>query len=211
MKLQLSLWAENLSTGGHLGATPSPFAVVTVLPKSKGNGGDEPSAKPVILGKTEVLPKTQSPDWTKLFLLDDVQLGKELHLIVSIYDGESRNSDNNSNKSLGSARFEVGNILGSPGSIKAKELRGGAILVAHLESAPANVGNLTFRLRAMNLINTEGAFRKPDPFYEIQRQRQSAKNGSNVWDTVSSAVLFAVIVGQEKPQVPVVMKTLHLT
>lgn len=176
-----------------MGGPPSPFAVVTVLPKSNGNGtGDnESSNKPFILGKTEVLPKTTSPDWTKLFLLDDIHLGKEMHFIVSIYDSESRNSDNNNNsKSLGSARFEVGNILGSPGSIRAKEMRGGAILVAHLESAPANVGNVTFQLRAMDLINTEGAFRKPDPFYEIQRQRQSTKNGAKVWDTVSTYSLF---------------------
>eukprot|EP00522_Entomoneis_paludosa_P010810 CAMPEP_0172459578 /NCGR_PEP_ID=MMETSP1065-20121228/33261_1 /TAXON_ID=265537 /ORGANISM="Amphiprora paludosa, Strain CCMP125" /LENGTH=80 /DNA_ID=CAMNT_0013214315 /DNA_START=21 /DNA_END=260 /DNA_ORIENTATION=- len=71
MKLRFSLWAEDLRSQGDL------YAVVTILRDGE--------TKPEILGKTEVIAKTKSPDWTKVFLIHDFQLGEPMRLVVNIY------------------------------------------------------------------------------------------------------------------------------
>jgi Copine/C2 domain len=170
MRLQLSVWAEDLPNVSTFGA-PNPFAVVTVLHK-------EPGVKPSVVGKTEVIQKTKSPDWTKIFVLDDFELGKPTHLVVSIYDS-------NQNHPMGSSMFEVGSILGAPGNIVAKELKGGGVVAAHVEKV-TDSALLHFQLRGLGLTNTEGMgiVRKSDPFFELQRLRQSVRSGGRVWDAV---------------------------
>lgn len=172
MHLQLSIWAEDLPSVSTFG-TPSPFAVVTVLHKEEG-------VKPTILGKTEVIDKTNSPDWTKILLLQDFELGKQTHLVVSIYD-----ATNGKNHPMGSTILEVGSVLGAKGHIVAKELKAGGILVAHVEESTGS-GMLHFRLRGFKFTNTEGMgfLNKSDPFFELQRLRKSTKSGARVWDCV---------------------------
>ena len=167
MKLQLSIWAENLRKRGL--RQPDPYAVVTLMSKEAG-------AKPVALGKTETIANTVDPDWTKLFWIDNYQLGSELNFVVSIYNGEN-------NKAMGSALFEVGRILGAKGSILGKELKDqGGIVVASLESAH-DFGSLQFQLQGLDLIPTQ-RMRQPDPFFEVQRLRHSAVSGARLWDTI---------------------------
>ncbi|KAL7555611.1 hypothetical protein ACA910_011806 [Epithemia clementina (nom. ined.)] len=170
MRLQLSIWAEGLCKQGL--RQPDPFATVTILNNEKGK-------KPVLLGKTEVIANTVDPDWTKIFFIDNYNIGSEIRFVISIYNSDKRNKE----QIMGSAVFEVGQILGSKGSILGKELKDGGVVVANLESAQ-DVGFLRFQLRAVDLINTEGIMRKPDPFFELQRLRSSATTGTRVWDTV---------------------------
>jgi hypothetical protein len=173
MRLQLSIWAEDLPNASSFGGKPDPFAVVTVLHKEVG-------VKPTLLGKTEVIPNTNSPDWTKILVLEDFELGKPTHMVVSIYDGSKK-----ANTPMGTTVFEVGSVLGAKGNIIAKELKTGGILVAHLEETTGS-GMLEFQLRALQLINTEGMglMNRSDPFFELQRMRRSVTTGARVWDCV---------------------------
>jgi len=49
-----------------------------------------------------------------------------------------------------SATFEIGNILGAKGNIRAKRLRQGGILHAKVRIAPRNDSNLYIQLRGSN-------------------------------------------------------------
>jgi len=80
--------------------------------------------------------------------------------------------------------FEVGAVLGSPGSIAAKELKkGGGAVVMFVEEA-TGCGELVFQLRGLDLKNMDGLFNKSDPFFELQRLRRSVRTGARVWDCV---------------------------
>lgn len=173
MRLQLSLSAQDLPNTSLVGGVPDPFAVVTLV-KSSSNSSNNGS-KPILLGQTEVLQNTRDPDWTKLFYVEDFELGTPTNLIVSIYTEKDK-------KSLGSLLFEVGAILGAPGSRLGKQLKGShGTIIAHVEEA-TNAGTLRFQLRGLNFTNTEGAgvFNKSDPFFELQRWHKE----SRTWDTV---------------------------
>jgi hypothetical protein len=159
MRLTLSLWAENLpNTGMTGGVPPDPFAVVTVLHK-------EPGVKPTVLGHTEYIENTQSPDWTK-------------HLTIEDFEA-----------SMGSTLFEVGSILGAKGSVLAQEMKaGGGIIAVRLEERPEySAGTLAFQIRGLNLKNMDGlgfGMQKSDPYFELHRVRRSVKRNVAVWDAV---------------------------
>lgn len=53
---------------------------------------------------------------------------------------------------MGSAVFEIGDILGSRGSIKAKKLKKGGTLYARIQkAAPRSAGKLALRMRGIKL------------------------------------------------------------
>jgi hypothetical protein len=109
MKLQLSIFAQDLKAEGGC----NPFAVVAqVHPES--------DKQPTVIGKTETLRSTTDPDFTKIFILNNFQLGKPMHIIVTIHDETS-------NESLGSAMYDVGAILGTKGGILGKEVKSGGL------------------------------------------------------------------------------------
>jgi len=111
-QLQLSLHASQLkNVAGIAKGTSDPFAIVTLL----ANG---PNETPRVLGKTEVIKNSLSPNWTTAFLFD-YELGKETHINVQVIDEVRKTSD----KPMGSAVFEIGDVLGSPGSVKAKKIQ----------------------------------------------------------------------------------------
>jgi hypothetical protein len=110
MKLQLSVFAQDLKAAGGC----NPFAVVA-------QAHPELDKEPTVIGKTEVLRNTKDPDWTQIFILNDFQLGKPMHIIVTIHDESSNN------ESLGSAMFEVGAVLGTKGGISGKEVKSGGM------------------------------------------------------------------------------------
>jgi hypothetical protein len=185
-KLQLSIWAENLTVGSaDSGITdssilPDPFAVVTILHKEK-------DAWPTVLDQTEVMYQTSSPDWTKLFPME-YTLGKPLHICVSIYNANVSGARGGAGKAnvprfMGSAVFEMGTLLGcSNGGMQARQVRGGGIVVAHVESRPVmDPGSIHFQLRCMLAVppsNHHGCF------FELQRLRTSANTGARAWDVV---------------------------
>jgi len=167
-KLQLTLNAAKLKNVAGLGkGTSDPFAIVTLLATG-------PGETPRVLGKTEVIKNTLSPNWTTAFLFD-YELGKETHINVSVVDEVRKKSD----KAMGSAVFEIGDILGSRGSTKAKKLKKGGTLYARIQkAAPRSAGKLALRMRGIKLKNVEGMFKKSDPFYELRRTYDGPGGGS---------------------------------
>lgn len=78
------------------------------------------------------------------------------------------------NKPMGSATFEVGEVLGAHGNTKAKNLRQGGTVYARITPAPdQDAGKLHLSLRGIGLKNVEGIFGRSDPFFEIYAQTQS--------------------------------------
>lgn len=102
---------------GAFKGTSDPFAVVTKL-------STKPGDKPRVLGKTEVIKNSLSPNWVHVFTLD-YDLGTPCKIAVNIFD-EVRKSNN---LGMGSAVFDVGEILGSRGNVKAKKLKKGGTYV----------------------------------------------------------------------------------
>jgi hypothetical protein len=159
-KVQLSLYAQRLpNVAGAFKGKSDPYAIVTEL------SGD-PRNKPTVLGKTETIKNSLSPRWTTTFLLD-YDFGKSTRINVGIYD-EIRKAT--INKPMGSAVFEIGDILGSRGGIKAKKLKNGGTLFARVEKAPEHhAGTFHVTLRGIKLKNVEGFLGRSDPFFEISR------------------------------------------
>jgi Ca2+-dependent lipid-binding protein len=93
--------------------TSDPYAVVTLLPSDRND-------TPAVLGKTEVVHNTLSPEWTTTIRLPEYEMGNPTRLAVNIYD-HSNNSSNN-NKSMGCVMFDVSDILAS----KDKSWEGGS-------------------------------------------------------------------------------------
>jgi len=97
----------------------------------------------------------------------DYGFGKPTRINVGIYD-EVRKL--NIDKPMGSAVFEIGEILGSPGGVKAKKLKNGGTVFVRVEKAPEqDAGAFNFTLRGIKLKNVEGMFSRSDPFFEVSR------------------------------------------
>lgn len=170
VKLELSLSARNLkNVAGAFKGTSDPFAVVTQIANRDGE-------KSVVLGTTEVIKNTLNPEWVKVFLID-YDLGTPVKLAITLFD-EVRKGDK---KTMGAAVFEVGDLLGARGGAKAKKLRDGGVLHAHVRKS---LGSGVFRLKmkGQKLKNTEGFMRKSDPFFELSRRVDAA--GAQTWDNV---------------------------
>jgi Ca2+-dependent lipid-binding protein len=112
MLLEVSLHALRLkNVAGAFKGTSDPFAVVTKI-------GSE--AKPVVLGKTEVIKNDLSPNWVKVFKLE-YELGDATKLAVSLFDKKTKSD----NLPMGSAVFDVAEVLGARGNTKGKRVNGG--------------------------------------------------------------------------------------
>jgi hypothetical protein len=183
MMIELSLHAVKLkhlsSSFGSNSSKSDPFAVVTHM--QEGSGA-------VALGRTETIQNTASPQWIKIFLLD-YEFGTPMKLVVSIFD-DCSSSGGSEQKALpmGSAVFDVPEILGTRGATKAKRIPAtGGTIYAHVRKAVTDIGVLRLQLSANNLKNTEGFtnLRKSDPFYEISRRGCSDGGvGAPTWDNV---------------------------
>jgi hypothetical protein len=123
-----------------------------------------------------LLPRTPNsiknnlnPKWTTTFDLD-YSIGRQVRINVGVYD-EIRKA---TNKPMGSAVFEVGEVLGSRGNIRAKRLRQGGTIFCRVSPAPVagGGGHFVLGLRGIQLKNT-GVVSKSDPFFEIQVEVQN--------------------------------------
>lgn len=172
MKVTISVAANHLkNVAGVAKGVSDPFAVLTALPLTPQDG------TPLIIGKTEVIKNTLDPDWTATFNLD-FELGKPKNILVKIFD-EVRKGDN---KSMGSAVFEVGDVLGSKGSIKAKHIKGGKGVITLKIEQFKDYGSLRLKMSGVKLKNFDGLFNKSDPFFEIRKKNASSK--TSIWDVV---------------------------
>ena len=170
-KVRLELHATKLKNVHGAFSTSNPYAVVTLL-------ASDPREKPKILGQTEVIKHTLAPHWTKSFDID-FELGKMIRVNVALFD-EIKKGDN---KPMGSAMFEIGNVLAARGNTKAKRLRSGGTLFARVTSAQTqSAGKFHVTLRGVGLKNVEGLFGKSDPFFEFCTKANAA--GSVTWQPV---------------------------
>ena len=174
-KVQISLWASKLTNVAGFGkGTSDPYAVVTLLSGSS-------SERPRVLGRTEVIKNDLSPSWTTTFTTEFV-FGKETRINVGVFD-EIQKNNMTSSKSMGSAQFELGEILGAKGSKKAKRLRnGGCIFVRVTKASDFNQGDLVLGLKGVKLKNVDGLFSKSDPFFQVDAHIGSS--GGRTWSPV---------------------------
>jgi hypothetical protein len=107
----------------------------------------------------------------------DYELGTPLKIAVQIYDEVRKGS----NKSMGSATFDIGEVLGARGSSKARKLKKGGTLFCHIAKQKGS-GLLRLGMNGIKLKNTEGFLRKSDPFFELSSKRDGA--GGLTWDNM---------------------------
>jgi hypothetical protein len=122
-----------------------------------------------------------NPVWTKRLDLD-YEFGQETKLNILIYY-EGKNHD----KPMGTCVFEVGDILGSRGNIKAKKIRNnGGVLYARVETLSNNAAasdELYLQLKGVRLKNVEGGLLGvSDPFFEIEKKWNDPSGAS--WTVV---------------------------
>jgi hypothetical protein len=120
-----------------------------------------------------------NPAWTTTFAVD-YTFGKEIKFNVGIFDETTKAKKT---KSMGSVVFEIGEVLGARGNIKAKKLRdGGTVFARVTEAAKVEYGTLNLNLSGHKLKNVDGFFSKSDPFFIINSQVDAA--GGRVWHPV---------------------------
>ena len=75
-------------------------------------------------------------------------------------------------KVMGTALFEVGQILGSKGNIGSKSLQTGGAVYVNIEpcSTTGAMGRMQFRLRGVGLHNMASLGRTSCPFFELYRK-----------------------------------------
>lgn len=159
---------------------------MTRLP-SPPNSSDEPT----LLGETEVIRNTLSPEWTTTIRLPDYELGDPTRLAVNIYDRSSNSSS--TTKSMGCVHFEVSEILAAKGQVLGKRLKDGkgTVYASVRTYQGEGSGVIRLTLRCRNLPNVEGGGRwrrdKSDPFLELSRPTYNAivaDGGGHAWDNV---------------------------
>jgi hypothetical protein len=108
-----------------------------------------------------------NPVWTHVFETT-YAFGKETKFNVGIFD---QGNSSGKPKTMGSACFEIGEVLAARGSVKAKTLRdGGTIFVRVVRATASSGGTVRGKFRGLKLKNTDGLFGKSDPFYTISNQ-----------------------------------------
>jgi len=168
MKVELSLHASNLKNTTSFG-TSDPYAVVTHVSTQAG-------MKPEVIGKTETIANSLSPNWASVFTID-FELGVPLIVAVQVYDQVRKGS----NKPMGSATFDIGECLGARGNTKAKKFKNGGTVFLHVAQSQG-AGLLRLQMKGIKLTNVEGFMKKSDPFFELSCKRDSA--GGLTWDNV---------------------------
>ena len=158
MKLQLSVFAQDLP------AICDPYAVITK---------NDPHQQP--LGQTEILKNTKNPDFAKIFILDNFNLGSTEYVTVSIFDNKSK-------ELLCETKFDIGAVLGMKGGILGKETKCGALIMAQVERCSGS-GILNLQLRGIDLIGKNSTANNNNPFFELQRCKKTV-DGKIVWDCV---------------------------
>ena len=117
-----------------------------------------------------------SPNWVKVIEVD-YEFGTPCKIAVQIYDEEK----NGNNISMGSATFDIAEVLDARGNSKACKIKNGGTIFCHIAEAKGS-GVLRLAMSGTNLKNTEGFMRKSDPFYELSCRRDGA--GGLTWDNV---------------------------
>jgi hypothetical protein len=123
------------------------------------------------IGQTEILKNTKNPDFAKIFIIHNFNLGSSEYVTVSIFDNKSK-------ELLCETKFDIGDVLGMKGGILGKETKCGALIMAQVERCSGS-GILNLQLRGGDLI---GGLAN-NPFFELQRCKKTV-DGKIVWDCV---------------------------
>lgn len=100
----------------------------------------------------------------------------DAHSILNIVsDASSRNLLRNGqfpHRVMGTALFEVGEIIGARGNVGSKSLQTGGAVYAHIERSrdDGESGKLRFQLRAFRLKNVQNLGKTSSPFFEMLRK-----------------------------------------
>jgi hypothetical protein len=175
---------------------PSTYAIVTSI--SGGHGGQtvperiersNTQLEGFKWGQTEVVYHSQNPQWIETINVS-YEYGTELYFYVHIMQSEGSESGNVSCQTLsqalfantlGTALFEVGDIMGSRKSTKSKRLRAGGNVFCRIENIQVT-GRVLFQLGARDLVLPHGHrrswtgnmfHRNPDIVFEIETRRAS--------------------------------------
>ena len=144
-----------------------------------------------------------NPSWATIIFLEGFKFGVPFYIEVGVFDFDARQSgktekelqmkDAHTNltivsdassrnllrkgkfphKIMGTALFEVGEILGSRGNMGSKSLQNkGGVVYAHVERCrdDGKKGQLQFQMRASKLKNHQGFGKTSSPFFEILRK-----------------------------------------
>lgn len=142
------------------------------------------------------------PTWATIVFLDGYKFGVPFYIEVGVFDfnakaagttekklqlndahtnlnivcdASSRNLLRNGqfpHRVMGTALFEVGEILGSRGNVGSKSLQTGGAVYAHVERCreDGEKGKFLFKLRAFRLKNAQSLGMTSSPFFELLRK-----------------------------------------
>ena len=116
--------------------TSDPFAVVTKL-----------THPPTLLGRTEIIENSLSPNWVKIFVLD-YELGTPFEFAVSVFDS----IQGQQSKPMGSVVFDLGEVLGARGSTKAKHFDNGTIFATARKSTGSGTLRFKFKGESVSIL-----------------------------------------------------------
>ncbi|GKZ00013.1 hypothetical protein MPSEU_000954700 [Mayamaea pseudoterrestris] len=168
-RVRLEIHAAKLTNVAKHFSTSDPYAVVTIL-------ANDANEQPRVLGKTEVIKNSLNPRWVTHFDIDYC-IGKLTRINIGVYD-DDKTKELGSHKPMGSAMFEIGQVLGTRGNVKAKQLRNGGTLFVRIKAAPScEFGTLRLKFAGYQLKNVDGLFGKSDPFFEMSYKVQDAAVG----------------------------------
>lgn len=180
-QIKLILHASGLKNVSSAFSKSSPFAVVTQL----AGLGTNDEAK--ILGRTEVISNCLSPQWINTIYITDFEMGRDLHIQIDIYDNNAATKD--VLKSMGSARFEIGSVLGQKYHRSGKRLRNGGMIYAIIDSnSPTSHGVFKCKLSA-------SLKKKVNSYFELHR-RDMYETGA-LWTPIYRS---KVIMMKENPE-----------
>lgn len=143
-----------------------------------------------------------NPSWSRVIFLDGYKFGVPFYIEVGVFDFDAAQTGKTElelsmmdmhtqsvlttnianrdlmrdgkfpHKVMGTALFEVGQILGSRGNAGSKSLQTGGFLNVHLErsSTDGERGRMQLQLRAKKLHNTQSLGRTSSPYYELYRK-----------------------------------------
>ena len=145
------LWIQvaNLPRQGLLrGGYPSTYAVVTSAATCSDQASNDNefidgmvTSPGIHHGQTEVIPRCCNPQYTEVFHLD-YKYGTKLFFFVHIFAAPQNPSEQERKTLLGTARFEVGDILGSPSNWRARRLRKGGVVFSRLEPPSRSIATV---------------------------------------------------------------------
>ena len=125
------------------------------------------------------IPNSLDPAWTHVFETE-YKFGQETKFTVGILDDVGTSGKE---KSMGSAVFEVGEVLAARGSGMARQLKdGGTIHVRVTRATGSKGGMVQGKFRGVKLSNVDGLLGKSDPFYTISAQINAASG--RTWQPV---------------------------